>query len=78
MNLLFVLPKIVKIQKDGFETLLLKIGGQLALSKGRIRIEGHTDNTKIAFSERFMSKDSAGLDVRSEPNKSPTGASSEP
>lgn len=38
-----------------FETLLLKIGGQLALSKGRIRIEGHTDNTKIAFSERFMS-----------------------
>ena len=38
-----------------FETLLLKIGKQLELSKGRIRIEGHTDNTKIAFSERFMS-----------------------
>ena len=25
MNLLFVLPKIVKIQKDGFETSFLKL-----------------------------------------------------
>ena len=41
--------------QPSFKTLIIQIGEQLASSKGRIRIEGHTDNIKIAFSERFMS-----------------------
>ena len=38
-----------------FKALIIQIGEQLGLSNGRIRIEGHTDSVKIAFSERFMS-----------------------
>ena len=41
--------------QPSFKTLIIQIGEQLVSSKGRIRIEGHTDSVKIAFSERFMS-----------------------
>lgn len=41
--------------QSSFKALITQVGEQLASSKGRIRIEGHTDNIKIAFSERFMS-----------------------
>jgi chemotaxis protein MotB len=41
--------------QPSFRVLLSQIGTQLAMSRGGIRVEGHTDNIKIAFSERFMS-----------------------
>ena len=41
--------------QPSFRDLLTKIGGTLKSSKGRIRIEGHTDNLKIGFSDRFQS-----------------------
>ncbi|MDC3248616.1 OmpA family protein [Porticoccaceae bacterium] len=41
--------------QDGFRGLLTKIGSTLSLSEGRIRVEGHTDNVPIAFSDRFTS-----------------------
>jgi chemotaxis protein MotB len=31
------------------------VGDSLAASKGKVRIEGHTDNVPVAFSERFNS-----------------------
>jgi chemotaxis protein MotB len=43
-----------KVQSN-FKELLLKIGERLSVSKGKIRIEGHTDNVKIAFSDQFKS-----------------------
>ena len=43
-----------KVQSN-FKDLLLKIGERLSGSKGKIRIEGHTDNVKIAFSDQFKS-----------------------
>ena len=41
--------------QPGFKDLVTRIGEKLKISRGRIRIEGHTDNVKIAFSEQFRS-----------------------
>jgi chemotaxis protein MotB len=41
--------------QPSFRVLLNKIGDTLKSSQGRIRIEGHTDNLKIGFSDRFKS-----------------------
>ena len=41
--------------QSGFKDLVTRIGEQLKTSRGRIRIEGHSDNVKIAFSEQFRS-----------------------
>ena len=41
--------------QPSFRNLLNKIGNTLRSSDGRIRIEGHTDNLKIGFSDRFRS-----------------------
>ena len=38
-----------------FKDLVTRIGEKLKTSRGRIRIEGHTDNVKIAFSDQFRS-----------------------
>jgi chemotaxis protein MotB len=38
-----------------FKDLVTRIGEKLKTSRGRIRIEGHTDNIKIAFSDQFRS-----------------------
>jgi chemotaxis protein MotB len=42
------------LQSD-FKDLVTRIGEKLKTSRGRIRIEGHSDNVKIAFSEQFRS-----------------------
>jgi len=39
----------------GFEALLNRVGSSLAKSQGRVRVEGHTDNVPVAFSQRFNS-----------------------
>ena len=41
--------------RPAFRELLGRIGSEIKFSSGKIRIEGHTDNVKIAFSDRFMS-----------------------
>lgn len=41
--------------RPAFRELLGRIGNEIKLSSGKIRIEGHTDNVKIAFSDRFNS-----------------------
>ena len=41
--------------QSGFKDLVTRIGEKLKISRGRIRIEGHSDNVKIAFSEQFRS-----------------------
>jgi chemotaxis protein MotB len=41
--------------KSEFEALLSRVGTSLSASKGKIRVEGHTDNVPVAFSERFKS-----------------------
>jgi chemotaxis protein MotB len=41
--------------KSEFEALLSRVGISLSASKGKIRVEGHTDNVPVAFSERFKS-----------------------
>ena len=41
--------------RPAFRELLGRIGSEIKTSSGKIRIEGHTDNVKIAFSDRFMS-----------------------
>jgi chemotaxis protein MotB len=41
--------------QPGFKDLVMRIGEKLKISRGRIRIEGHTDNVKIAFSDQFRS-----------------------
>ena len=41
--------------QQGFETLLDRVGNSLAKSQGPVRVEGHTDNVPIAFSQRFNS-----------------------
>jgi chemotaxis protein MotB len=41
--------------QSGFKDLVTRIGEKLKTSRGRIRIEGHSDNVKIAFSEQFRS-----------------------
>lgn len=39
----------------GFEALLNRVGSSLAKSQGWVRVEGHTDNVPVAFSQRFNS-----------------------
>ena len=41
--------------QPGFKKLLSQVGKSLAASTGKVRIEGHTDNVPVAFSERFNS-----------------------
>ena len=41
--------------RPAFRALLGKIGSEIKASSGKVRIEGHTDNVKIAFSDRFNS-----------------------
>lgn len=41
--------------QPGFLSLLAQIGNSIAQSEGDIRIEGHTDNIPIVFSDRFNS-----------------------
>lgn len=41
--------------QPGFIKLLRQVGGSLAASEGKVRVEGHTDNVPVAFSERFNS-----------------------
>tara|TARA_Y200000002_G_scaffold353391_1_gene332819 strand:- start:994 stop:2082 length:1089 start_codon:yes stop_codon:yes gene_type:complete len=41
--------------RPAFRELLRRIGNEIKTSSGKIRIEGHTDNVKIAFSDRFRS-----------------------
>ncbi len=41
--------------RPAFRELLGRIGSEIKTSSGKIRIEGHTDNVKIAFSDRFNS-----------------------
>lgn len=41
--------------QPGFMKLLRQVGSSLAASEGKVRIEGHTDNVPVAFSERFNS-----------------------
>jgi chemotaxis protein MotB len=38
-----------------FEGILNKVGGSLAKTQGKVRVEGHTDNVPVAFSRRFNS-----------------------
>jgi chemotaxis protein MotB len=39
----------------GFEDTLISVGDALSNTGGQIRVEGHTDNVPVAFSERFRS-----------------------
>ena len=41
--------------QSGFMPLLRKVGGTVFDGKGTVRVEGHTDNVPIAFSDRFIS-----------------------
>lgn len=41
--------------RPNFEALLTRVGKSLSASKGKVRVEGHTDNVPVAFSERFKS-----------------------
>ena len=39
----------------GFEDTLIRVGDALGNIGGQVRVEGHTDNVPVAFSERFRS-----------------------
>ena len=39
--------------RPAFRELLGRIGSEIKTSSGKIRIEGHTDNVKIAFSDQI-------------------------
>lgn len=41
--------------QPSFAGLLMRVGNALSVSKGKVRVEGHTDNIPVAFSERFNS-----------------------
>ncbi len=41
--------------QSGFMPLLRKVGGTVFDGKGSVRVEGHTDNVPVAFSDRFIS-----------------------
>jgi len=41
--------------QSGFEDTLIRVGDALGNIGGQIRVEGHTDNIPVAFSERFRS-----------------------
>ena len=41
--------------QSGFEDTLIRVGDALENIGGQVRVEGHTDNIPVAFSERFRS-----------------------
>ena len=41
--------------QSGFEDTLIRVGDALSNTGGQVRVEGHTDNIPVAFSERFRS-----------------------
>ena len=41
--------------QPGFAGLLTRVGDSLSATSGKVRVEGHTDNIPVAFSERFNS-----------------------
>jgi chemotaxis protein MotB len=41
--------------QPGFSGLLTRVGNSLSDTSGKVRVEGHTDNIPVAFSERFNS-----------------------
>ena len=41
--------------QSGFEDTLTSVGDALSNTGGQVRVEGHTDNIPVAFSERFRS-----------------------
>ncbi|MDG1495039.1 MAG: flagellar motor protein MotB [Porticoccaceae bacterium] len=41
--------------QPGFAGLLTRVGNSLSATRGKVRVEGHTDNIPVAFSERFNS-----------------------
>ena len=41
--------------QPGFTGLLTRVGNSLSVTSGKVRVEGHTDNIPVAFSERFNS-----------------------
>jgi len=41
--------------QPGFGGLLLRVGNSLSGTRSKVRVEGHTDNVPVAFSERFNS-----------------------
>ena len=41
--------------QSGFEDTLISVGDALSNTGGQVRVEGHTDNIPVAFSERFRS-----------------------
>ena len=41
--------------QSGFEDTLIRVGDALGNVGGQVRVEGHTDNIPVAFSERFRS-----------------------
>ena len=41
--------------QSGFEDTLISVGDALSNTGGQVRVEGHTDNVPVAFSERFRS-----------------------
>ena len=41
--------------QSGFEDTLIRVGDALGNIGGQVRVEGHTDNVPVAFSERFRS-----------------------
>tara|TARA_B110000908_G_scaffold171656_1_gene235190 strand:- start:625 stop:1824 length:1200 start_codon:yes stop_codon:yes gene_type:complete len=41
--------------QPGFAGLLTRVGNSLSATSGKVRVEGHTDNIPVAFSERFNS-----------------------
>ncbi len=41
--------------QSSFMPLLRKVGGTVFDGNGTVRVEGHTDNVPIAFSDRFIS-----------------------
>ena len=41
--------------RDSFSPTLIKLGNTLAKYPGIVKVEGHTDNVPVAFSEKFKS-----------------------
>ena len=41
--------------RDSFSPTLIKLGNTLSKYPGMVKVEGHTDNVPVAFSERFKS-----------------------
>ena len=41
--------------RDSFSPTLIKLGNTLSKYPGMVKVEGHTDNVPVAFSEKFKS-----------------------